>query len=364
MKKKALILTILSSMTLAAGGLAVALSANQLGFIDSAAGEKVTGSILFSRETGEFTRIDEYTSSTSARTGSGATYYAIANSNADVQNTSYIAQFGSGRGGIEYQYISFSTNPNGGTDFQFQKITDIKIKSSANTTFYVYYGDGFGSSYSVSASSNPSKYTFSTPLTQLRVGVGSAFPRNVVSVELFYECGEEDPEPSKEIQSIAADFITGVKQNYVKYDTFEEAPIKVTYTDSTSEVITSGVTFTGYDMNVCGDYTVTASYQGFECSYKIFVKPSENAVKVFFLGYNVGTDEYGVDPEYFLDSSSNVPVYGVPTQTYTFTPVLLDGLTLLACDGDEAGVSITDNGDGSFSFTVPDGNVDIYIVYY
>lgn len=358
MKKKALILTILSSMTLAAGGLAVALSANQLGFIDSAAGEKVTGSILFSRETGSFTRIDETTSSTSATTGSGATYYAIAHSISDVESTGYIAQFGFGD--IETQYVTFSTNPTGGADFEFQKITGIKITtaSASNQTLYAQSssdGVNFSNAYSVTCNSNPEKVTFDSPLTYIRVATGSAQTRNIRSIELFYECGE-DPEPTKEVDHLS---FSSMKGNYVLGDSFEEPTVVAYYTDDTHEEVEAS--FSDVDMTKTGKQTVTATYQGVSKDFTIEVWPSSTAQHITYKGFFV-EDYEETETSAFLKDSSVLPQYGEPGETVTFTPVFKDIYMYADCSEETGEIVFVLDGK-NVTFTMPNSGVEICIMY-
>lgn len=358
MKKKALILTILSSMTLAAGGLAVALSANQLGFIDSAAGEKVTGSILFSRETGSFTRIDETTSSTSATTGSGATYYAIAHSNSDVESTNYIATFGSGKG-YDEMYIDFTTSPNGGTPFEFQKITGIKIKTVASTTLFAFYssdGVNFNNSYAVACSSEPEKVTFASPQKYVRVGTSNVFGRYIVSVELFYECSA-DPEPEpKEVDHLS---FSSMKSNYVLGDSFEEPTVVAWYTDNTHEEVEAS--FSDVDMTETGKQDVTATYQGVSKDFTIEVWPSSTAQHVTFKGLFL--DDYEeTETNAFLKDSSVLPYYGEPGETVTFTPVFKDIYMYSGCY-DETGEIVFELEGKNITFTMPNSGVEIHIMY-
>ena len=358
MKKKALILTILSSMTLAAGGLAVALSANQLGFIDSAAGEKVTGSILFSRETGSFTRIDETTSSTSATTGSGATYYAVAHSISDVESTGYIAQFGFGD--IYTQYVTFSTNPTGGADFEFQKITGIKITtaSASNQTLYAQSssdGVSFSNAYSVTCNSNPEKVTFDSPLTYIRVGTGSAQTRNIRSIELFYECGE-DPEPAKEVDHLS---FSSMKSDYVLGDSFEEPTVVAYYTDDTHEEVEAS--FSDVDMTKTGKQTVTATYQGVSKDFTIEVWPSSTAQHITYKGFFV-EDYKETETSVFLKDSSVLPYYGEPGETVTFTPVFKDIYMYADCSEETGEIVFVLDGK-NVTFTMPNSGVEICIMY-
>ena len=368
-KKKALLLTTLSSLALAAGAVALSFGLGKKN-ANISAGSQVPYSVVFSRETGSFTRIDETTSSTSATTSNGATYYAIAHSNVDVENTGYIAQFGGGMG-YDEQYITFSTSPTGGDDFEFQKITGIKIKtsSSGDQTLYAYYsadGESFKNSYPVTCNSNPSKVTFAAPQSFIRVGTASVMGRNIVSIELFYECGEVGPEPGeKTITGIEMYWIgEKVKQQYTVGDTFEPGEVKVSYSDSSYEIITEGVEYTGYDMNTVGDYTVSVSYGGFNTSYKIFVHPVVEQYKATFELVDVDDYENPISEDlfpYVLNMEESVIPGEAPAGTNcTFKVVFYGEATILGIDV-EPQVSITDNGDGTYSFTMPEFNFKIQI---
>ena len=59
---------------------------------------------------------------------------------------------------------------------------------------------------------------------------------------------------------------------------FVKPTVTAWYSDNYSEVVTDETTFSGYDMTVAGNYTVTASYQDKTASYDIVVNP---AIKKF-----------------------------------------------------------------------------------
>lgn len=192
MKKKVLLVGITAAMSIGLAGVVVAVSASN-GVLESRASNAVAGSVVFSRTTGEFTDLGDNIASISGVTANGNTYYAVSRNISDISGTNYIAQFGTGRGGYENQYITFSNTKTDTSDFEFQGVTDIKVKTSANTTLYVYAcndGKSFSSSISVAGSTNPSKISLGASYKYVRLGVANAFSRNIVSVELYYTCGD------------------------------------------------------------------------------------------------------------------------------------------------------------------------------
>ena len=62
---------------------------------------------------------------------------------------------------------------------------------------------------------------------------------------------------TKQVASIS---ISGQKTSYSVDDTFVKPTVTATYNDDTEAVVTNDATFTGYNMSVAGDYTVTISY--------------------------------------------------------------------------------------------------------
>ena len=72
------------------------------------------------------------------------------------------------------------------------------------------------------------------------------------------------------VKAIAVKLDTAVT-SYEIGDDFVAPTIIATYTDDTTKEITTGVTFTGYDMNKAGTQTVTATYEGKTTTYEITV---------------------------------------------------------------------------------------------
>ena len=275
--KKLLILGATAAMTVALVGTVVAVSQSN-GLLESRASESVTGSIVFSRSGGStFTKIDDHTASVSGRTANGATYYAVSHNIADISETNYVAQFGTGVGTDE-QYVSFSTSPTGTDDFEFQSITGIKVHtvSGPAQTMYLRYstngGETFNNQETISASSSPDKYTFSTPHQYVRLVGYATYARNVTSIELFYSCSVQPVPVPSEPDHI---YPSNPKTSYEYGDAFVRPKVYMVNKDETYYELTSGLTFSGYDPEELGDQTITVTYDGpeghFETSYTVNV---------------------------------------------------------------------------------------------
>lgn len=307
-KKSKKVLLLASLFTLAVSTAAVlTFSFNSEVINKVKAAKGVSSSIVFSRDTGVFTKIDDNTASVSGKSYGGSTYYAVSHNNADVSGTNYVAQFGFGKG-VDEMYISFSTAATGTDDEAFESITGIKITttSSTNYNFYVFYGNSFSSSVAVGGSSNPSIVSFEKPLTKLRVGVGAVpvTAKYITSIELFYDCGVE-PEP------VTPDHVAvyNAKNYYEVGDTFVKPEVRMIFSDTTTEVIDpDNVTCTGYNMSTAGEQTVSVSaeYKGtvYNTSYKITVTdPSSTSYAVGYVVYDASLDIMADLSDYFASTS-------------------------------------------------------------
>ena len=165
--------------------------------IRSRASETITSSILFSKSTGSSYKIDGETFSVSGKSATGATYYAIAHNSLDAFDTNFLGVYGGFDADYDKQYITFSSNKLGTDNFEFQAITGIKITtdSSTNRSLSVYWSTTGGewnwnssSNVAVTASSSPSKVEFDSPKSYLAIKNANSWEKNIVSVELFYEC--------------------------------------------------------------------------------------------------------------------------------------------------------------------------------
>ena len=271
--KKVLLLASLSALAVSTAAVMAISFSNEAAYRAKAA-TGVSSSIVFSRDSGTFTKIDDNTASVSGTSFYGSTYYAVSHNNGDISSTNYVAQFSFGKG-IDEMYVSFSTSKTGTDDFEFESITGIKITTTSSTAynFYAYYGESFGSYVAVAGSSSPTKVSFATPLNKLRVGVGSVpvQAKYITSIELFYDCGSE-PEPATP-DHIAA---YNAKNMYEFGDSFVKPEVRMIFSDESTEVIPSEkVTCSGYDMETLGEQTVTVSAEYdsvlYETTYKITV---------------------------------------------------------------------------------------------
>ena len=194
MKKKVILLGITTVTSLVLAGAIVVVSKTS-GMLESRASNATSGSIVFSRSAGTFTKIDNKTASVSGSTSNGNVYYAVSHNINDITDTNYVAQFGSGVATND-QYVSFSASATGSDDIEFQGITGIKVytASGSNQTMYLRYstngGETFNNQETISGSTNPDKYTFSKPHQYVRLVGYSTFARNITTIELFYDCGE------------------------------------------------------------------------------------------------------------------------------------------------------------------------------
>lgn len=300
MKKKIVLLGATVAMSLGLAGAVAAFTVSN-GMLEGKASNVTAGSIVFSRATGSFTKIDDKTASVSGRTAKGATYYAVSRNNVDISSGNYIAQFGSGRG-YDEQYVSFSDTATGTSDFEFQAVTSIKVTTSATTTLYAYVsndGVSFSTSVAIAGSTSPSVVSLGGSYKYVRLGVSNIISRNVSAIELIYDCGEE-PEPSKQPDHIAP---VNAQRYYEQGEKFVEPEVRMYYTDESSTVLTSGVTFSGYDAEELGDQTITVSYTGpeghFETTYTINVY-IPTLYTIDYNMFNYGEFDY-VDMNDYLD---------------------------------------------------------------
>ena len=330
-----------------------------------ATGGQVSGSIVFSRNTGSFKKIDSKTASISGTTSSGATYYAISHNNDDITNTNYVAQFGMGVA-YDQQFVTFSDSANGGAHFEFQAITGIKVytTSSSNQTFYLYYstdGTTFSSYETVAGKSSPEKVTFETAHKYIKLCVTNVMDKFVTKIELFYDCSTEPaPEPEKTLSSIS---VESAKTIYAQNGIFVEPDVRAHYSDNTSELV-SGALFTGFDSSsLTESQTISVSYEGKETSYQIKVRPTETSKKISYVGYDADEDADVSDLSVFLDlTNSTLPEYANSGSTVTITPAPGTGVSIL--DAFSYDADVVNNGDGTFSVTV--GSIfdcEVTIVY-
>ena len=99
------------------------------------------------------------------------------------------------------------------------------------------------------------------------------------TVTVSYTEGEVTETATYDITVNAPATLTGITLSgtypteFGQGDTFSSEGIVVTanFDDNTTAVVTSEATFTGYDMSVLGEQTVTVSYEGQEATYTITI---------------------------------------------------------------------------------------------
>ena len=364
-KRKITLLSITSVLTIGVMGAVLAFSAREDG-LKSRATTGVSSSIVFSRDSGHFTKIDSSTASVSGVSFTGATYYAVSHNNADISDTNYVAQFGGG--GSDSRYVSFSTSATGTDDFGFESITGIKVWTTSNVgqTMYVQYsstGESFYDSEPIDASTDPVKYTFTKPHSYVRLVGSATFNRFVTKIELFYNCGGGEPEPVPEKIACYAP----IKTEYELGDQFVAPEVRLIYSDKSSKVLSSGLTFSGYNLSVAGNQTVSVSYTGeegsFATSYNITVVDPAAIPTVSYEAYNGMTgDPLSVD-EYLLEGCV-LPSSCAAGNTLTL-------VTSNVKEGYEVGWVQTSDYDDfdtqdaiTWTFTMPDHDITVQLLIF
>ena len=105
-----------------------------------------------------------------------------------------------------------------------------------------------------------------------------------------YTSGQTSPNIYKQEYSSPLDSIavTNAKAEYYVGDTFIKPAVTATYEDTTEKDVTDSATYTGYDLAVAGNYTVTVSYSEGgvtkTASYNITVKPVPTVVSLTATG--------------------------------------------------------------------------------
>ena len=112
--------------------------------------------------------------------------------------------------------------------------------------------------------------------------------------------------PSKTLSSIA---VSGQKTSFTIDDTFSfGGTVTATFSDSTQSDVTSSTTFSGYNMSVAGNYTVTASY-----TYGGTTKTAEYQITVSSSGGSGGGESGSFSNTYSYDDMSDWSVSNCTT---------------------------------------------------
>lgn len=364
--KKVLLLASLSTLAVStAAVLAINFSSESAYRAKATTG--ISSSIVFSRASGTFTKIDDNTASVSGKSFTGATYYAVSHNNGDISSTSYVAKFGFGKG-VDEMYISFSATATGEEDNEFEAITGIKITTTSTTSynFYVSSSESMSSPVAVESSSNPSKVEFASPFTKLFIGLGSVpvSTKYITSIELFYQCGVE-PEPA------TPDHISvySPKTLYEFGDSFVKPEVRMIFNDESTEVIPAEkVTCTGYDMETLGKQTVTVSAEYdsvfYETTYKITVY-IPTLYTISYKMFDAGSSEYVNIHDYIDDVDALPPSFeeGSDVEMEIILSTNTYEVVWLSIEEDEDWSSFDTQDSVNFTLTdLPDQNITITII--
>ena len=117
---------------------------------------------------------------------------------------------------------------------------------------------------------NSSSVTFT-----VQSGSGNFRTSTITAVYTTGGGGESDPV----LQSIA---VSGEKTEYNVGDEFVKPTVTATYDKGDPQDVTSSATFSGYNMGVAGEYTITVSYGGKTAEYSITVNAAEASGDVLY----------------------------------------------------------------------------------
>lgn len=333
MKKKALILTILSSMTLAAGGLAVALGAGELGFLGGKAGTAAPGEISYSYSSVGHKAISSLKHSFLKTTASGTNIYFYSENNGNL-NSKLVATFG----GSSYAngFFTFTSDEDGQYGFTFQNITSMTIVTASTST------NGAGFKIFTSKSATTPSYTGTVGVsetktiteiagaTYIKFAPTSSSWLDIASVTINYSCDPE-VEPGEKV-------LTGirVKSDYKRQYKVESDFVKpVVYADyvqdeeESTEEVTELAEFTGYNMNSLGHQLVTVSFGGKTTEYMIHVKPTEESISIYYSYLKTDGSKYMLSGEINLYDSV-FPDFAEPGDTVNFSIVMREGYSFKA----------------------------------
>ena len=127
----------------------------------------------------------------------------------------------------------------------------------------------------VSLSSSSSASGASITLTAGSAGTATVTARATIGGETYEKTCSIEVAATKQVTSIE---ISTPKTNYKVDDDFVKPTVTATYNDGTNSEVTSSASFTGFDMSVAGNYTVTVSYSyggvAKSTTYQISVKQS------------------------------------------------------------------------------------------
>ena len=368
MKKKALILTILSSMTLAAGGLAVALGSGELGFIGGKAGTAAPGEISYSPSNSKKSLgSDKYTFKQTTLSGTNIYLYSVNDSGI---STSRIASIRYNQYTEKGGFVTFTADENGETPFVFQNITSLSLttesKASDNVPFSIYTSISASSpSYSGTVNAGETKVISAIAgATYIKIVSTSSSYLDITSLTINYSCDPEIQPGEKVLTGIRVK--DDYKQNYAQNAQFVEPTVYADYIQDdvpSTEIVTAE--FTGYNMSQLGVQPVTASFGGKTTQFDIHVKRTEQSKLISYQGWSNTTHGDNREVSTFLDvNNSKLPAYGEPGESLSFTPVFKSGFSYVDTYDEGYKVDEYTYSAGVVTFTVPTYyDVDVVIVF-
>lgn len=193
-------------------------------------------------------------------------------------------------GGAETSTISVQGSPDG-TDFT--TVETLTISGAQNSTHDLSTSSNLGAGY---------RYVKFLFTKGSNVGVGG------ISIAKASEIT-----PTKEVSSIS---VSGTSAEFWKGDAFNHDGITVTafYDDESEDDVTDAASFSGYDMSVAGNQTVTVTYGGKTDTYEINVQTIANTQETAYT-----TEEAKNIYKAGKDLNSEVYVKGVISKIYNYT---------------------------------------------
>ena len=157
--------------------------------------------------------------------------------------------------GIKGQYTS-------GEGLSISK-TSLSMISGGTTTIKATSTSGSNITWStsnssvVSLSSSSSSSGSDITLTTGSAGTATITASTIINGKSYYQTCNVTVSLTKQVTSIS---LSTPKTSYAVDDDFVKPTVTATYNDDTQANVTNETSFTGYDLSVAGNYTVTASY--------------------------------------------------------------------------------------------------------
>ena len=332
-------------MTLAAGGLAVALGAGGMEFLGSKAGTAAPGTVSYTYTTVGQKNLGNYKYSFLKTTQSGTNIYFYSESNYPLYNE-LVASFG----GSSYasKFFTFTKDENGEKAFTFQNVTSISITtastSSATPPFSIYTSkDATSPSYSGTINKGETKViTEIAGATYIKFVPTSTAFIDITEVTINYSCDPEVDPGEKTLVGIRVK--DDYKRQYAVGSDFVKPVVYADYVqdeEESTEEVTDLAEFTGYSMNSLGDQTVTVSFGGKTTEFLIHVKPTEESISIHYSYLKTDGTNYMLSGEIDL-YNSNFPNYVEPGETVNFSVVMREGYSFKAFMPDYEATEIWD----------------------